>query len=157
MGYCILPSAQLPIYFKSWWVQKACLNLCCNRSSLQFLCILVWIWIWRLKNGNLISNGHGVVVSKPLAYMTWMQEVPGSIPSIFSFTFFLFILVSFCCNRSSDNHFWTHYDLKYMASMASMHNPECKTLYVNWTSSSWVNDSRTKICIKMQVHFSTTW
>ena len=33
---------------------------------------------------------------------------------------------SFCRGKSSDKHFWTHHELKYMAT-ASMQNYDCKT------------------------------
>ena len=49
--------------------------------------------------------------------------VPGSIPGSGDGAHFY-------CGNSSDNLFWSHWDLK---NMPSMQNSEWETFYVNWT------------------------
>ena len=74
--------------------------------------------------------------------MSSFKEVPGSNPTrretidIFCRSFFMFLSkIRVARGKISDNLFWIHHGLKYMASMQ---NPDCKIFYVSWTSGSCV-------------------
>ena len=61
-----------------------------------------------------------------------MQEIPGSNPGIFDFTFLSIFAQNSYCGKSPDNVFWTPYDLNLWPQWSKV---DCKKFYVKWPSS----------------------